>query len=342
MKTKKQGSQALIKGEETSLSSVITTDTQLTAMESSAALAAAKLNNGQLAAYVAKNGDSLLCKMVEFKPYIRELFTRFAHLKKNETILGCRTQQQFSEKYLHRTKRAVHLMLSDGKPATPKNNYKDLTAAQLAAVEVLIGMYPAWKKKDTADAVRNVAKEVGDQNLDGIVKAVTAPYLAANKKLVDGATESAITVDDTPAKKEELSLSPAVQKSGPDYKKLYRNALGGFRLLIDACVKADKHGTLPADLRSAVRQAQAAFFPTLYPPPSKKAKKPAKTPITVKVNVQEAPVYKTQIIHRDPPAMPTYLIVKYVGGSDPEKLPTEYQTQDDAFDAIDKLMEGAQ
>lgn len=58
-----------------------------------------------------------------------------------------------------------------------------LTAQQEVAGSTLMGRYPNWRRKDTIDAVKNVAGEAGNGDINAIVKAVLASYLKANGKV---------------------------------------------------------------------------------------------------------------------------------------------------------------
>jgi hypothetical protein len=56
----------------------------------------------------------LLATMLE--PYYNELRSRFARKPKAEKLLGCRTWNEYCEKVLHRSRRAVNYFLAGGNP----------------------------------------------------------------------------------------------------------------------------------------------------------------------------------------------------------------------------------
>lgn len=73
---------------------------------------AQSMGNEQFPDYVGNNGwGTLLAKLVQLKPYVEVLWERFDHLKKGETIAGCRTKKEFCQKCLNRSIRAVEYML---------------------------------------------------------------------------------------------------------------------------------------------------------------------------------------------------------------------------------------
>ena len=77
----------------------------------------------KLAEYVAKSGwGDVLRKLVQLKPYVEVLWGRFGELKPGEMIAGCRTKEEFCEKCLCRSIRAVQYMLYGRTPAKPKAN----------------------------------------------------------------------------------------------------------------------------------------------------------------------------------------------------------------------------
>src|ERR1043166_6093558 len=82
---------------------------------------AEKMQNDELAEYVAGVSQSLFLGLVNFKPYIEELWRRFEKIRtdrSDETIAGCHTKDEFCEKILKRTRRARRYMLKGGKPLT--------------------------------------------------------------------------------------------------------------------------------------------------------------------------------------------------------------------------------
>jgi hypothetical protein len=82
---------------------------------------ATSMGSEELAAYVVKNGwGDVLRKLVQLKPYIEVLWRRFDELKTGQMIAGCRTKDEFSQKCLNRSIRAVQYMLYGRAPAKPK------------------------------------------------------------------------------------------------------------------------------------------------------------------------------------------------------------------------------
>ena len=84
---------------------------------------AEKMQNDELAEYVAGVSQSLFLGLVNFKPYIEELWRRFEKIRtdrSDETIAGCHTKDEFCEKILKRTRRAVNYMLTGGNPVSKR------------------------------------------------------------------------------------------------------------------------------------------------------------------------------------------------------------------------------
>ena len=70
------------------------------------------MQSEHLAEYVVTNGwGDVLVRLKQLKPYIEILWDRFDELKGTETIAGCRTKEEFCEKRLNRSIRAVQYML---------------------------------------------------------------------------------------------------------------------------------------------------------------------------------------------------------------------------------------
>lgn len=70
------------------------------------------MESEQLAEHVSKNGwGDVLVTLTQLKPYIEILWGRFDELRGTETIAGCHTKKEFSEKCLNRSIRAVQFML---------------------------------------------------------------------------------------------------------------------------------------------------------------------------------------------------------------------------------------
>jgi len=51
-------------------------------------------------------------------PMAKQLFYDFSHLKKGEQIMGCRTQDEWAQRYAKRTARALRYMFDGGNPGT--------------------------------------------------------------------------------------------------------------------------------------------------------------------------------------------------------------------------------
>jgi DNA repair photolyase len=84
---------------------------------------ATAMKSEELAAYVIKSGwGDVLRKLVQLKPYIEVLWSRFDDLEDGQMIAGCRTKNEFSENCLNRSIRAVQYMLYGRAPAKTKAN----------------------------------------------------------------------------------------------------------------------------------------------------------------------------------------------------------------------------
>ena len=70
----------------------------------------------------------------ELEPFMRELWARFAALKRNERIAGCATKEQYCERVLHRTPRAVRYMLAGGNPRNAKRKPAEIIAPSRPAL----------------------------------------------------------------------------------------------------------------------------------------------------------------------------------------------------------------
>jgi hypothetical protein len=78
------------------------------------------LDNETLAKYVAGIAGSIAAQFEGLQPYYLELRGRFHHIKKNETILGCKIWDEYCDRVLNRTRRAVNYWLAGGNPASKR------------------------------------------------------------------------------------------------------------------------------------------------------------------------------------------------------------------------------
>lgn len=70
----------------------------------------------QLASHILKALDESFClKLRELKPEIEKLRAHFKNLGKSEQIAGCKTWKEFCRVKLHRTDRAVRLLLASNR-----------------------------------------------------------------------------------------------------------------------------------------------------------------------------------------------------------------------------------
>jgi hypothetical protein len=108
----------------------------------------------------------LTVKLRELKPQIQELRTAFGKLKGNQTIARCKTWNQFCKSQLHRTDRAVRMMLAESPERTnEKRNSAEKTSAKPAPVDYVD------RAKRQLSHVWNPGSPVGDVQrvLDQIV-----------------------------------------------------------------------------------------------------------------------------------------------------------------------------
>jgi hypothetical protein len=71
----------------------------------------AQMDSENLGVFVRDGMIGVVTKLVELKPYVEELWTRF---ERGEVILGCSTRKEFCQQVLQRTPRAVRYMLEGG------------------------------------------------------------------------------------------------------------------------------------------------------------------------------------------------------------------------------------
>lgn len=69
------------------------------------------MDSESLGVFVRDGMVGVATKLVELKPYVEELWTRF---ERGEVILGCSTRKEFCQQVLERTPRAVRYMLEGG------------------------------------------------------------------------------------------------------------------------------------------------------------------------------------------------------------------------------------
>ena len=177
--------------------------------EAAAYAAAKKMKPQQLAEYVANNGFGfILRKTAELKPYIITLWGYFDDLEEkrrknpkcNDVLYGCHGKTEFCNKILHRDIRTIQYLVYGRTPAKPKsksNGTGDLTFQQVAAIDVLMAMHKdeaGWTKKNVGEAIRNAAKCAPTNDVNTIVKAVNANYLASRSVVKTPATPPNSTV----------------------------------------------------------------------------------------------------------------------------------------------------
>ena len=110
--------------------------------------------------------SALTAKLRELKPEIEESRRDFRKLKGNQTIAGCKTWNQFCKSQLHRTDRAVRMMLAESPERTnEKRNSAEETSAKPAPVDYVD------RAKRQLSHVWNPGSPVGDVQrvLDQIV-----------------------------------------------------------------------------------------------------------------------------------------------------------------------------
>lgn len=87
---------------------------------------AQRMTSDELSDYLVNSGlGEALAKLVQLKPYIREMWVRFEHLKRGESIVGCRTKEEYCTKILNRTPRAVQYLLYGRTPKRPAGAHSD-------------------------------------------------------------------------------------------------------------------------------------------------------------------------------------------------------------------------
>ena len=83
--------------------------------------APADMADEELAEFVAKKATAITALCNEMRPYFMDLRSRFINKEsRSTTIYGCRTWDEYCEKVLDRTRRAVNYFLAGGNPANNK------------------------------------------------------------------------------------------------------------------------------------------------------------------------------------------------------------------------------
>ena len=125
-----------------------------------------KRANEQADSVIAAMG-ALTVKLRELKPQIEELRRDFGKLKGNQNIAGCKTWKQFCKEKLHRTDRAVRMMLSESPGRTKeKRTSAEESSAKSAPVDYVDRakrqLGHVWNQGSPVGAVQRVLDQIVD------------------------------------------------------------------------------------------------------------------------------------------------------------------------------------
>jgi len=202
----------------------------------------------ELAKYIAKRGwGDVLAKLVQLKSYIQVLWGRFEDLNDGETIAGCRTKEEFCEKCLNRSIRAVQYMLYGRTPRKPSGARSGEQRQSEAASDSANGAASAAEAADGASDDPNQAGDGGssrpgdepriDRDEFERAKRVAAPAVSlAAAVMKDGLgskfpqAAEILKAADIPVPAAPPATATAQAEEGPDWKSILTGLVATLEL----------------------------------------------------------------------------------------------------------------